>query len=517
MKNRMIIYISLLVILLAVINVVELAAAGDTVAPLHLYLLYAEGVLLLAFLVLGIKNHVALHHQNGKLEKKFSELVVSNKTLLETVFYYFDSSFLVMNYVLQETNGNRHSLQEIEQRISDFYREHAVHSVMEQAANGNGADGSILEQAEEMMLHHRNMASMLSIASKKMPDDLLERLECKQKNESLNNLVARVINSYDFYSELIHEFFNAIIVDLAKSSRPLSEEILAIKEKATEFISKITVWEQELTNSTSDKNFSRLIGFYERQNSKFGGLFQSISDNYHNLEKRLADVSETVDRMFSRSSEIRGIAEKINILSINASIEASRATEAGKGFKVIASEINKLADMTHSIIDDVLRIMSDVHTEIESTKRDFSNEGDSISQTIKQQQGEFEYFYLILTSFENYFKGIFTSVRDLTGEIDVHINKFNPLFQLHEIAIQEMENLNRIISDFLHDQSGEMNRLTAGYELAERDNFIKELILKFEKSSISQLELDVLEKVVTHYRYDDSVKIAKGSTEIQLF
>ena len=93
---------------------------------------------------------------------------------------------------------------------------------------------------------------------------------------------------------------------------------------------------------------------------------KSVSDKSTVANEQLMDVEKTVFAIKEQSAKIGDtvnlivdIADKINLLSLNAAIEAARAGESGRGFAVVADEIGKLAFQTQESIKEINTVLSD--------------------------------------------------------------------------------------------------------------------------------------------------------------
>jgi methyl-accepting chemotaxis protein len=70
-------------------------------------------------------------------------------------------------------------------------------------------------------------------------------------------------------------------------------------------------------------------------------------------DHRIGELSRAADRIGDVVKLITAIAEQTNLLALNATIEAARAGEAGKGFAVVASEVKQLAAQTAKATSDI--------------------------------------------------------------------------------------------------------------------------------------------------------------------
>jgi len=96
----------------------------------------------------------------------------------------------------------------------------------------------------------------------------------------------------------------------------------------------------------------------------------SFSASFKQSVEATRKLDHQSDEIRSIVREIRDIAERTNLLSLNAAIEAARAGTAGRGFAVVADEVRKLAERTRlsteEISGKVLSIQSNVRLVVDA-------------------------------------------------------------------------------------------------------------------------------------------------------
>ena len=131
-----------------------------------------------------------------------------------------------------------------------------------------------------------------------------------------------------------------------------------------------------------------------------------------NVRNVMTEVNDSSNNIGVITETINSIAEQTQLLALNASIEAARAGDAGKGFSVVAEEIRKLAQETNDATDKIGDLISNMQSKSESAVNLME-----INKEISKEQDE--------TVIET--KNIFNSIYEGINEIKNRINNIETL------------------------------------------------------------------------------------------
>jgi methyl-accepting chemotaxis protein len=88
----------------------------------------------------------------------------------------------------------------------------------------------------------------------------------------------------------------------------------------------------------------------------------SLKETVNQIAKRIEQLTQQLSQIDEIASNVSNIANQTNMLALNASVEAVRAGDAGKGFGVVAIEIRKLADHSGRCADRINSLVKEIQS-----------------------------------------------------------------------------------------------------------------------------------------------------------
>lgn len=130
-----------------------------------------------------------------------------------------------------------------------------------------------------------------------------------------------------------------------------------------------------------------LSGSLEKLSNSTLGMakgFEEIAETNVGIEKYIAEFNEKSERTDEIIRFVKEIANKTNLLGLNAAIEAARVGDAGKGFGIVANEVRNLSSFTKQSAEDIKDVLENIKLSIAEIGKELNSSNELLEGQVSE-------------------------------------------------------------------------------------------------------------------------------------
>ena len=293
------------------------------------------------------------------------------------------------------------------------------------------SDGEL--NISDIIIWENNDFKILADAFNSMKANLLYFIEQTRSNILvLSSSIDKVTQGMDNTLQ-DNEQISSAIGEVARNSEQqltLVKDMVSQVDDVCSSVDKIASHIEDLQTIASSTDSVATSG--REDLNRYNEKINIISDSMNNTSDFIVLLKENINEIASMINFIVGISNQLNMLALNASIEAARSGEAGKGFAIVAQQITVLSNETkdgiskiNEIIARILENSGNVENAISKSVEDFNSGNELFANAI-------QVFYEINDKTGSVLK----QVSNISSEI-VNINKVAQNTTVHTQQVYE--------------------------------------------------------------------------------
>ncbi len=289
------------------------------------------------------------------------------------------------------------------------------------------ASGNLQTETTNGFSNRRDELGIMAKSIESMKQSIISMLNSIKTSSSdiklQTNNVEEISNELKSSSKNIYYATN----DVAKGTVNQSEDLIYITNILKGFSLKLDDIVDIIKNV--DFSISNIKNMSYNSNKDMENVIESVknvNNTFNELITKIKDVENNVNKINEITNLIDDISDQTNLLALNAAIEAARAGDSGKGFKIVASEIRKLAEQSKVSAVDISSLISKISKDTDlmvNKTKTMKKELDNQEKDIDTAKKSFETITVSVNDIVPKMVVTNNSVQDLNASKDDIMNK----------------------------------------------------------------------------------------------